>query len=424
MEVRWREGFDDREFVYSDRPREARWADERVEEELLAAGWELESSTQTDGNCCRTYVLAEERDEGGLYELVFVTNPGVIGPPAKEYRAAVAVRGEWAVCSAPFGDSVAEVYRLAGNEWVFQQRLKARYPADVSWLPAVRFVGDVLLVGTPMDGAVLRFGMDWVEREALRSELGNFGLSVAGDGEWTAVNGWNGKRLVTVLRRSGAGPLRVETRLESGLDKESHTVSLCGEWVALAGSGKVHLFRNGVGGWAYHSSVDGVGGAVALAGERMVVAGEGEAVFFRFREEIWATEGRVGLGELQGEAFVEWGGDTVAIGFPYCYGAAGVVVLLRENEGRWAVVQRIQALDGRLGARFGESLSLEGEHLMVGAQGVTGGGGCGYIYRRRGQGSKRDTLSIENVWEALAFAVNRRNMDYRRNRFASSRLAT
>lgn len=89
-----------------------------------------------------------------------------------------------------------------------------------------------------------------------------------------------------------------------------------GEWI--------HLYRNGAGGWAFHSTV--AGEAVRLWRERMVVV---------------------------------------------CGGARA--------EAAWYRLQ-----EGRLGERFGESLSLDGEHLMIGAQGTVAGGRVWFIYRRQG----------------------------------------
>lgn len=385
VRVRWREGFDDREFAYNDRPLERRWADEGVEEGLLAAGWTMESSEERGGNWERVYILRETEPEGAapLYELVFVTNPKVIGPPAKEYRAAVAVQGEWAVCSAPFGDSVAEVYRLGPDGWKGHARLRSKWAAGLDWLPAIRFHGEELLIATPLDGAVLRFGPGFVQLESLRSELNNYGQAVAADGEWTAVTGWEGKRPVTVFRRAGTGPQEVETRIVGSEAEEERVVSLSGEWSTLGTGDRIHLYRNGMGGWTFHSTVPGA--AARVLGDRMVAVSRGaraEATWYRLREGRWEAEATLALGNWTGEAVLEWEGETVAIGFPYCFGATGAVVLVTEREGLWEVAQTIQAPEGRLGERFGEALSMSGEHLMIGAQGAVAGGGCGYIYRR------------------------------------------
>ena len=96
VRLSWREGFDDRELVYNDQPKEMVYEDRpgEVEEQLRSAGWILQSVAVKSGNWTKVYGLRDETaGDDAPFRLVFTTNEDVIGPPGKDFRAAVAVRG-------------------------------------------------------------------------------------------------------------------------------------------------------------------------------------------------------------------------------------------------------------------------------------------------------------------------------------------
>ncbi len=405
VRVQWREGFDDRELVYNDRPMERMLVDtpDEVRRKLLGEGWELESSVVEDGDWTELYGQAGGgEEEGGRWALEFVTNPGVMGVPGKEYRAAVAVRGEWAACSAPQGSAVAEVFRRVEGEWRFDGRLRAESATDSSWLPDLAFVGDELLVAAPMQRSILRFGRrkgEWKQVAAQRSELGNYGAAMAADGERVVANGCVGRRYVAVLRDWAEGPMAVETRIAQK-DEGAQTLAMGGEWLAIgtgtkSGPGEVYVYRASAGVWRFAQMLPrpkgcpegaNFGAAVGIAGERMLVTnrlgwGVGAAAhWYVWREGQWGLEGSLELPELAGEQFLAWDGETAAIGFPYCYGDAGRVVVVR---GR-GVEQVLRTPESLFGERFGEAVSVDGDRVMAGAQGTMAGGGCGYLFCRKG----------------------------------------
>jgi len=394
VRVSWREGFDDRELVFNDAPRESVWKEE-LAGRLEGGGWVLQSSEEKGGNWTQLYESRVDRP-AGEYTLELATNPNVIGPAARENRAAVAVRGEWAVCAAPFGSPVADVFRLREGRWEWHSRLRSTYPAKTGWLPEIHFAGESLLVSIPEDGKVLRYvlaGERWMEEERISpGDLRHFGESVSASGDRVAITGWQGKRCVLTLRETAGGPLAMETRMMCDEEGTVLTPSLSGDWLAVGtglktGEGKVHLYQARPGGWSLRQTLTGPGSfaaAVQLREDRLLVTGA-EACWHRLRGERWEPEGRTALPKLTGEQFTAWDGDTAAIGFPYCHGSAGCVVVLRETEGEWAVVETLRPPELRLGDRFGESLGICGEWLMAGAQGSTVGGGCGYFFRRNGR---------------------------------------
>jgi hypothetical protein len=408
VRVSWREGFCDYELVYSDAPMQRVLVkrEREVEERLEAEGWSRESLEGSSGNWVAVYSKLADAARAGLYQLDFVTNSEAIGPPAKEYRAAVAIHGDVAVCSAPQGDAVAEVFRLRDGAWEFATKLKPRFPTDTSWLPGIWLDETQLLISAPLSGKVLRFERrdeGWVELDSLRVELGDFGLNLAIGGGRVAANGWQGGNVVTVIRDAEAGPFAVETRLRSPEEKKAHTVSLSEDWLAVAtgqerGRGDVFLYRAVTGGWRFAGLLDrgpvteeaNFGAAVQIVGDRLVATfrpvrgGRPGAQWYRLREGRWQLESAIELPDLDGEQYCSWAGNTLAIGFPYCHGSTGRVAVLVEERGAWRVAEELAPAQLRLGDRFGESLCLDGPHLIVGAQGSVSGGGCGYIYKRTG----------------------------------------
>jgi hypothetical protein len=391
--------------IYNDRPAvlEMERSAEELERELLANGWIFESAGENKGKKERLFRRREaaEPEPAAPYELVFTTNPGVTGATAREFRGAVAIHGEWAACSTPDGDGLVELFQLTPSGWAFSSRLQSQYHADTTWLPALLFHQDVLLVATPFDKAVLRFERQkdgWKQLDSMQSELVDFGRSLAADGELVAVSGNLGGRYITVLRSEGVGPLDVETRIGSRTGGNAEAIGLSGDWLAVGTTtktdkGEVHVFRCVNGVWKFQQTLaqpaEKFGAAVSILGERLLVvtgAGRGTkpaAHWYRLGDSQWRHESTLTLPGLDGEPFVNWFGDTVAIGFPYCHGATGQVLILRVQGNKWKVAQAITPLEARIGDRFGESISMDGTHLMIGAQGAVAGGGCGYIFRRR-----------------------------------------
>lgn len=389
-----REGWKQSDLLFTDRERELRFPERvgEVEEELLGDGWIAESVWGEEGMTLRNFVKRGEALEEGPFRLVCCTNPAVVSARAEDARAAVAVKGEWAAVSTALGDAVVDLFRWDGGAWGFHSRLRSQFHARTGWLSRLAFAGDALLVATPLDGAVLRFELvrgTWKQSKSLSSDLRHFGETLCVSDGLAAVGGWQGKAFVVSLVGLRESPLRGEYRMVLGELDEVAGCALGGDWLALAvGHQQVHLFRKAAGTWEFAQTiaVDGVM-AVAVCGERLMVTLQGLARWFRLEKGAWVEEGSLRLPDYRGEQHCVWRDGLVAIGLPDCYGGTGRVVLLEEGSGTWRIGQAIEAPEARVGSRFGASVDLDREHLIVGAQGSMFGSGCGYIYRwerRRG----------------------------------------
>ena len=142
------------------------------------------------------------------------------------------------------------------------------------------------------------------------------------------------------------------------------------------------------------------GGSVSLSGDTAVVgalddgcAGGsncGSAYVFRFDGNAWAEEQK--LTALDAAAFDRFGysvsvsGDTVVVGalFNDCAagGGCGAAYVYRFNGAIWTQVQKLTASDAAVGDAFGVSVSLSGDTAVVGALDDDCGAGvnCGSAY--------------------------------------------
>lgn len=84
-------------------------------------------------------------------------------------------------------------------------------------------------------------------------------------------------------------------------------------------------------------------------------------------------------------------GDVMAVGAPFGgAGDAGAVYVYRRQQGRWVEQTRLVAADPASGERFGQTLALDGDVLLVGAPNDGGAGslaGAAYVFTRGADGN-------------------------------------
>ena len=155
---------------------------------------------------------------------------------------------------------------------------------------------------------------------------------------------------------------------------------------------------------------DCFGYSVSISGDKAIVAAQpwgddnprqGAAyVFVRDGQGNWteeqklvASDGMVGdeFGEsvsMSGEGVIV-GADKADIGGNTEQGAAYVFV--RDGQGNWTEEQKLVASDGMAGDWFGVSVSMSGDRAMVGAHGASVGSntyqGAAYVFVRDAQGN-------------------------------------
>lgn len=135
--------------------------------------------------------------------------------------------------------------------------------------------------------------------------------------------------------------------------------------------------------FGYSTAMDGLRLAIGSPGE----AAQSGAVYTyvcdagRCLEPSRLVAGDVGSGDLFGNA-VALSVDTLAIAAPGQQ--PGAVYVFTRSGSTWVQQARIIAPDGTLSAGFGRSLAVQGDRLLVGADNAIAGIGAAYVYNRSG----------------------------------------
>jgi len=200
------------------------------------------------------------------------------------------------------------------------------------------------------------------------------------------------------------------------LDYFGHSVSLSSDRVIVgaygdddkgSGSGSAYVFVYSNGAWTLEQKLTAIDGAaygsfgksVSLSDDRVIVGAtvdvgagnySGSAYVFVYSNGVWSTERKLtDVGGENGDNFgiaVSLSGDTAIVGAlgnhndAVGYGSAYVYV---RSNGAWTLEQKLKAGDGKAYDKFGSSLSLSGDSVIVSAYENNGTGsysGSAYIF--------------------------------------------
>jgi hypothetical protein len=313
------------------------------------------------------------------------------GSASDAFAVSVSISGDTAVVGAPFDDTTgganagsAYVFLRSGGVWTQQQRLQASDgSADDNFGSSVSIAGDTVVIGTPLDdppGGVdagsayvfVRSGGVWTEQQKLLASdgaaLDRFGFSVAVFADTVVVGAPDADTpasfagSVYVFVRSGTTWSEQQKLLGSGQSSNNfgRSVSISGDTL--------------VGGAPFHP-----------VGRAFVYVRSGTA--WSLQQTLISFDGL--LGDNFGRS-VSVSGDTAVIGapgfdFPGAFNAGQAYVFVRSGT-TWSEQQRLKASDASGGDIFGDSVSLDGDTVVVGAsQDDTPGGadaGSGYVFER------------------------------------------
>ncbi len=353
----------------------------------------------------------------------------------------VSLSGNAALVGAPTADGnvqdsgAAYIFRFDGTSWAQEAKLLA---ADGwyygSFGDSVALDGAVALVGAYGDddngnlsgsAYVFRFdGTNWSQEAKLVPSDGgtedNFGWSVALDGDVALVGAWaddvNGTNTGSayVFRFDGTNWTQ-EAKLLAGdrasYDEFGFSVSVSGD-AALVGartesnsnggsSGSAYLFRFDGTNWNAETKLipsdgkanENFGWSVSLSGDvALIGAGmdddmgsfSGSAYVFRFDGTDWNEEAK--LLPSNGGGFgrsVSISEDVALIG-ALAESSRGSAYIFRYDGTSWGREAVLLASDGATNDLFGESVSLSGDAVLVGAYGNDDRGsesGSAYVFR-------------------------------------------
>ncbi len=254
-----------------------------------------------------------------------------------------------------------------------------------------------------------------------------FGWRVAIDGDTAVVSAFVDDDRVGaayVYERTGSGWLQVAKLTasdgEAG-DFLGMSVAVSGDTVAVgsalddngngADAGAVYLYVKPAAGWAATMTEtvkieapagkadQGFGGAVALAGNTLVVGAPGkniagEVFVYEGAGSSWSQKARLSVANIKGSdsfaTLLDFDGNTIAVGAFGKDNLKGAVYLYHKPAGGWvdkAHDAMLVASDGVADDYFGGSVAVDGDTILVGANGRDDNGsssGAAYLFGRDG----------------------------------------
>ncbi len=368
-----------------------------------ALGRELEARMKVAGD----EVKLEVGDEGAIYPVTidptFTQQQKLEAADAAEgdrFGESVAISGETVVVGARDDDGTAGieqgsayVFVRSGGVWSQQQKLEATdAAAGDSFGGSVSISGETVVVGARADSGAagnqgsayvfVRSGGVWSQQQKLEAsdaaENDQFGTSVAISGETVVV----------------------------GASQD--------DGVAGGAQGSAYVFVRSAGVWSQQQKLeasdaaanDEFGFSVAISGEAIVVGArfdsgatgpdQGSAYVFVRSGGVWSQQQKLLAADAEGDDefgfSVAISGEAIVVGARFDSGAVGstqgsAYVFVRSG-GIWNQQQKLEATDPVGGDRFGFSVAISGETIVVGVRddsGAAGGGqGSAYVFVRSG----------------------------------------
>ncbi len=385
----------------------------------------------------------------------------VVGAPSEDSAQTTITNGATAPIDNTLTDAgAAFIYKRTGSTWVQQAYLKAvNAGANDGFGTAVAVDGDTIAVGVPLEdsnqatidngatassddtntdsGAVyvyVRSGNTWAQQayiKAVNGELDDrFGASVALAGDTLVVGApkessnqttvTNGTTASANNTRASSGAVYVYKRSGSTWTQEAYVkAQRPGTGDEFGRSVAIHLDTVVVGAPYEDSNVTAVINGPNASPDNSNLSAGAAYVFFRtggaWAEEAYLKASNNDAGDEFGTS-VAIDTDTIAVGAPLESSAgnvnalAGAVYVYKRAAALWAEESYIKPSNNDAGDKFGQSVSLNGALLCVGApfesssqrgnsqlasasaDNTSGASGAAYLFRQAGA-----------VWSQLAY---------------------
>jgi hypothetical protein len=349
----------------------------------------------------------------------------------------------------------AYVFVRSKGGWTEQQRLQASDASSGNLFGnSVSVNGDTAVVGSSNDdnsggqdaGSAYVFVRSkgvWTEKQRLQaSDAANvdlFGSTVSVDGDTVIVGapaddnsgGQDAGSVYFFVRRNDvwAEQQRIQAHDTSSGDAFGNSVSIDGD-TAIVGAflddnssgsnaGSVYIFVRRSDVWIEHqrlqasdsSAGDIFGNSVSIDGDTFIVGAyldtnsggqaAGSAYIFTRRKNVWTEQQRLQASDASATDLfgnsVSISGDTVVVAADEDDNSsgqgAGSVYVFTRRRNVWTEQQRLQAFDAAAGDLFGRAVSVDGDTILVGADGNDSRGlnaGAAYIISARPHCSSKD----------------------------------
>lgn len=379
-----------------------------------------------------------------------------VGAAGEYFGGAIAVSGEVAIIGAQLDDDLGEsagaayVFRFDGAQWVEEAKLTASDGESADEFGcAVAVSGAYALVGARGDddfgvasGAAYVFhydGASWSEQAKLTADDGAsfdfFGWSVALDETTALVSAYR----ADVGLHSNVGAAYVFTREQGGWaqtqkllasdgqasDLFAASLDLRGDVAVLGAtgenshgvsSGAVYVFRRIAGVFAQEQKLtasdanagDVFGQAVATVGNIIVVSAfldddrgmdSGSVYVFTLSGGAWVQDDKLnapdGAPRDRFGASLALISDSLLVGAPNRGGEVGAVYVFRNFAGDWVNQARLRASDAAPHAMLGAAVAGDGSRALVGALTDAMVADSGTVYAYRGLADCNANLSLD-----------------------------
>ncbi len=267
-------------------------------------------------------------------------------------------------------------------------------------------------------------GNGWRQETKLTAGEGGdeFGASVSLSGDYLIVgahqddDGGSNSGSAYVLHRNGSSWTQ-QTKLTAGDgvagDFFGYSVSIDGDYVIVGAhqdddnginSGSSYVFHRNGSSWTQEAKltasdgakVDNFGSSVSVSGARAIVGAHldddnaresGSAYVFHRSGSSWSEEDKLTASSSapldRFGASVSISGDRVIVGAhrgDHNGTDSGAAYVFRRNGTSWTIETRLTPNDGSAGDLFGFSVSIGGNYSLVGAPGVESFTGSAYVY--------------------------------------------
>ena len=346
------------------------------------------------------------------------------------FGVSVSLSGDRALIGAHFDDDnggmsgSAYIFDFSGGVWSQTTKLTASDGASSDQFGfSVSLSGDRVLIGSPYDddnasdsGSAYIFdysGGLWSQTTKLTAVDGaagdSFGFSVSLSGDRALIGAYgdddNAAESGSVYIFDFAGGVWAQSVKLSAADRAAgdrfgYAVSLSGDRALIgayldddngSGSGSAYIFDFAGGVWAQTAKLTAAGGApgdnfgyaVSLFGDRALIgayrdddngSGSGSAYVYDLSGGVWSQSAK--LTATDGAGFDNFGssvslsGDRALVGAYLNDGNAsnsGSAYVFDFAGGVWTQTTKLTASDGAAGDRFGSSVSLSGDRVLIGA---------------------------------------------------------
>jgi hypothetical protein len=325
------------------------------------------------------------------------------------FGVSVSIDGDYAIIGA-YGD---EGNRVSGSAYVFkrnnsswEEEAKLTASSGTQFGTSVSIDGDYAIVGTWGDNVAYIFkrdGTNWTQQAKLTGLDGNFGRSVSIDGDYVII-GSHGEDNFTgaayIFKRDGTNwTQQAKLTASDGTEIDCFGISVSiDENYAIVGAyvaGSAYIFKRDDTNWTQQAKLTGmensfghdvsIDGNYALVGEDIGNNWKGAAYVFKRNGTYWNKDAKLTAsdgGDKFGES-VSISGEYVIVGDAFD-GPPGSAYIFKCNGTDWVEEAKVVPSDGGDGS-FGTSVSIDGEYTIVGADFDNVNGkwsGSAYIFKK------------------------------------------